>query len=56
MDDDVRQLVLKNVDASTIKKSAMSKGMLTLLDDGARKVAQGETTIAEVLSITQEDI
>jgi general secretion pathway protein E len=56
VDDDVRQLVLKNVDASTIKKSAMSKGMLTLLDDGARKVAQGETTIAEVLSITQEDI
>jgi general secretion pathway protein E len=56
VDDDVRQLVLKNVDASTIKKSATSKGMLTLLDDGARKVAQGETTIAEVLSITQEDI
>ncbi|MDC0714851.1 type II secretion system ATPase GspE [Stigmatella sp. ncwal1] len=56
VDDDVRQLVLKNVDASTIKKSAMSKGMLTLLDDGARKVALGETTIAEVLSITQEDI
>jgi general secretion pathway protein E len=56
VDDDVRQLVLKNVDASTIKKAAMSKGMLTLLDDGARKVALGETTIAEVISITQEDI
>ncbi|MCE9666700.1 type II secretion system ATPase GspE [Myxococcus stipitatus] len=56
VDDDVRQLVLKNVDASTIKKSAMSKGMTTLLEDGARKVALGETTIAEVLSITQEDM
>ncbi len=30
--------------------------MLTLLDDGALKVAQGVTTIAEVLSVTQEDI
>jgi general secretion pathway protein E len=30
--------------------------MLTLLDDGARKIALGETTIAEVLSITQEDL
>lgn len=56
VDDDVRQLVLKNVDASTIKRSATSKGMTTLLDDGARKIALGETTIAEVLSITQEDM
>ncbi len=56
VDDEVRQLVLKNVDASTIKKSATSRGMLTLLEDGARKIALGETTLAEVLSITQEDM
>ncbi|WPB80436.1 type II secretion system ATPase GspE [Archangium violaceum] len=56
VDDTVRQLALKNVDSSTIKKAAMSHGMLTLLDDGARKIALGETTIAEVLSITQEDL
>ena len=30
--------------------------MTTLLDDGARKISMGETTIAEVLSITQEDL
>jgi general secretion pathway protein E len=56
VDDDIRQLVLKNVDSSTIKKVGIQKGMLTLLDDGARKIALGETTIAEVLSTTQEDI
>ncbi|XXF75975.1 type II secretion system ATPase GspE [Myxococcaceae bacterium GXIMD 01537] len=56
VDDEVRQLVLKNVDSGTIKKSAMSRGMKSLLDDGARKIALGETTIAEVLSITQEDM
>jgi general secretion pathway protein E len=56
VDDAVRQLALKNVDASTIKKAAMANGMRTLLDDGARKIALGETTIAEVLSITQEDL
>jgi general secretion pathway protein E len=56
IDDDIRQLVLKNVDSSTIKKKAMEKGMLTLLDDGALKVANGVTTIAEVLSVTQEDL
>ncbi len=56
VDDDVRQLVLKNMDSSTIKKLGIQKGMVTLLDDGARKIAMGETTIAEVLSVTQEDI
>jgi general secretion pathway protein E len=56
MDDEIRQLVLKNVDSGSIKRAAVSKGMITLLDDGARKIAAGETTIAEVLSITQEDL
>ncbi|MFT3709563.1 MAG: type II secretion system ATPase GspE [Archangium sp.] len=56
LDDDIRQLVLKNVDSGTVKKKAMEKGMLSLLDDGALKVARGETTIAEVLSVTQEDL
>jgi general secretion pathway protein E len=55
VDDDIRQLVLKNVDSNTIKKTAVAKGMATLLADGAQKVARGETTIAEVLSVTQED-
>jgi general secretion pathway protein E len=56
VDDDVRQLVLKNVDSGTIKKVAIQKGMATLLSDGAHKVALGETTVAEVLSVTQEDL
>jgi general secretion pathway protein E len=56
VDDDIRQLTLKNVDSSTIKRTGVQKGMLTLLDDGARKVLAGETTLAEVLSVTQEDI
>ncbi|HEY3588316.1 MAG TPA: ATPase, T2SS/T4P/T4SS family, partial [Myxococcaceae bacterium] len=56
VDDDIRQLTLKNVDSSSIKRTGVQKGMLTLLDDGARKVLAGETTLAEVLSVTQEDI
>ena len=55
VDDDLRQLVLKNVDSGTIKKQAVSKGMRTLMDDGAQKVLRGITSIAEVLSVTQED-
>jgi general secretion pathway protein E len=56
VDDDIRQLVLKNVDSNTVKKLGVQKGMTTLLEDGARKIALGETTIAEVLSVTQEDL
>ncbi len=56
MDDDIRQLILKNVDSGTIKKQAVAKGMKTLMDDGARKVLRGVTSIAEVLSVTQEDM
>ena len=57
IDDEIRQLILKNVDSGTIKKAAVSgKGMRTLMDDGALKVLKGLTSIAEVLSVTQEDM
>src|SRR5438105_2714348 len=56
MDDELRQLTLKNVDSGTIKRQAVSKGMRTLMDDGAQKVMRGITSVAEVLSVTQEDM
>jgi len=56
VDDDIRQLILKNVDSGTIKARAVAGGMMTLLEHGAYKVAKGETTGAEVLSVTAEDI
>ena len=56
LDDELRQLTLKNVDSGTIKRQAVSKGMRTLMDDGAQKVMGGVTSVAEVLSVTQEDM
>jgi general secretion pathway protein E len=56
VDDEIRQLILKNVDSGTIKARAVAGGMMTLLEHGAYKVAKGETTAAEVLSVTAEDI
>ncbi|HET9594078.1 MAG TPA: type II secretion system ATPase GspE [Anaeromyxobacteraceae bacterium] len=56
VDDDIRQLILKNVDSNTIKKKAVQNGMVTLLEHGAYKIARGITTSAEVLSVTAEDI
>ncbi len=55
MDNDVRQLALKNTDSNTIKQTAIAKGMRTLRDDGAAKVLSGITTIEEVMMVTAED-
>ncbi len=56
VDDEIRQLIMENTDSTTIKKRAIGKGMLTLRDDGARKVMLGETSIAEILRVTQDDM
>jgi len=55
VDDDIRALVAKNIDSKTIKKLAVSKGMGTLRQDGARKVLMGITSVAEVLRATEEE-
>ncbi|MBL7685337.1 MAG: Flp pilus assembly complex ATPase component TadA, partial [Deltaproteobacteria bacterium] len=55
MDDEIRGMVMKNLEAGRIKRRAMEKGMYTLREDGARKVLTGETTIEEILRVTQED-
>ncbi|HOT10203.1 MAG TPA: type II secretion system ATPase GspE [Polyangiaceae bacterium] len=49
-------LILRNADAQSIKQVAMERGMDSLRDDGARKVLEGVTSVAEVLAATQEDV
>ena len=56
LDDEIRQLSLKKSDSGSIKRLAVSKGMRTLLEDGASKVLRGWTSVAEILSVIQEDI
>ncbi len=56
MDDDVRSCIMKNADAAEIRRVATAHGMPTLRDDGAAKVLAGDTTIEEVLRVTQDDL
>jgi len=56
MDDDARALVMQKSDAATIRRSCVSKGMKLLRQDGAERVMAGQTTIEELLRVTQEDI
>ncbi|PKN16945.1 MAG: type II secretion system protein GspE, partial [Deltaproteobacteria bacterium HGW-Deltaproteobacteria-22] len=56
IDEFVAPLILRNADAQSIKQVAMERGMDSLRDDGARKVLEGVTSVAEVLAATQEDV
>ena len=56
VDDAIRELIMRGVDSATIKEGARRRGMLTLREDGLRKMAQGITSAEEVLRVTQEDI
>ena len=55
IDDQVRDLLLKNKDAATIRKAAMTNGLKPLRTSGLEKALQGETTLEEVLRVTQEE-
>jgi general secretion pathway protein E len=52
----LRDLISENRPAGAIKRMALQEGLKTLRMDGARKVLSGETTIAEVLRVTQSDV
>ena len=55
VDDEIRQLIMKNADAATIKAAAVRRGMRTLRQDGADKVLKGITSVDEVVRVTQKE-
>jgi type II secretory ATPase GspE/PulE/Tfp pilus assembly ATPase PilB-like protein len=55
LDDDIRRLTMTNSDSTELRRVATRNGMVTLRQDGFRKVESGLTTIAEVLRVTQEN-
>jgi type IV pilus assembly protein PilB len=50
----IRDLIMKGATSSTIEAQAKSEGMMTMLEDGIFKAAQGITTIEEVLRVISE--
>ncbi len=47
----IRQLIIQKSDADSIRRAAIAEGMVTLLEDGLEKVADGITTLEEVLQV-----
>lgn len=50
----IKDLIIKESDTDEIKRQAQKEGMLTMLEDGMIKAAQGLTSIEEVLRVTKE--
>jgi len=51
----LRKLIMQKRDGGELKQCAIAEGMFTLRQDGWRRVAQGKTTIEEVVRVTQTD-
>ena len=54
VDEAMRSAILQGQDASALQQLAVQHGMYTLYDDGLRKVAAGQTSLDEVLRVTQD--
>lgn len=55
MNDAIRDLVMQQQPATIIKQKAVEQGMRTLRTDGWQKILMGQTTMSEVLKVTQEE-
>lgn len=54
LDSSLKSIILKTYDSNQIKGEAVNRNMITLRQDGVRKVLSGISTIEEVLRVTQK--
>jgi type IV pilus assembly protein PilB len=54
IDDEIREAIMAKKDADVIYQIALKNGMKPMMEDGLEKVAQGLTTIEEVIMATKE--
>jgi type IV pilus assembly protein PilB len=55
LSDNMRDKIIEGISSSQLKRIAIEEGMITLRRAGLQKVAQGVTTIDEVLGVTAPD-
>ena len=54
LDEDIRRVIQSGADAAALHTAARAQGMITLYEDGLRKVVAGESSLEEVLRVTQD--
>ena len=55
VDERIREMVLERTSAGAIRRHAAANGMRCLREDGWRLVAEGRTTVSEVLRVTKDE-
>ena len=53
--EEARSLIVQKVPGGEIRRHAVGHGMITLREDAWAKACAGQTTVAEILRVTQED-
>ena len=54
--DHLRDAIARNPNVTELRRQCTERGMVTLREDGFRKVGQGMTTVEEVLRVTESTI
>lgn len=54
LDEEMHRVILSGADATVLHAAARKHGMITLYEDGLRKVIQGVTSMQEVMRVTQD--
>ena len=54
LDQEMHRVILSGADATDLHTAARAQGMITLYEDGLRKVLQGVTSMQEVMRVTQD--
>jgi type II secretory ATPase GspE/PulE/Tfp pilus assembly ATPase PilB-like protein len=53
VDDQLRDIIARNPNVAEFRRLCIERGMVTLRQDGIRKVARGLTTVPEVMRVTE---
>ncbi|MEH6610861.1 MAG: ATPase, T2SS/T4P/T4SS family [Halioglobus sp.] len=54
LDDEMHRVIMSGADATSLHTAARGQGMITLYEDGLRKVLNGLTSLEEVMRVTQD--
>ena len=56
LDDNLRDKIAGNPNVTEFRRMCVERGMVTLREDGFKKVAKGLTTVDEILRVTESTI
>lgn len=54
LDEEMHRVIMSGADATVLHQAARRQGMITLYEDGLRKVIAGKTSLEEVIRVTQD--